>query len=360
MKLVNRLFTVCILLFVLAIYVQSKTALSNHIRQNEQPLETTTLSPAVDENPQPTTTQTPVVVDPTTTTLPPNEPIPNPPETTTLPPIPEPTTTLAPSPTDATTTLSPTIPNPPETTTLPPFIPTDPTTTITPENPVFTPAPTFIVTTTSSILPTDPNSQIPTTTAAIGNPTYPTNPTTTIPNTHPIPTTSTAPNPVDIGNVTASESPRTADAIIDNQYGAYSYYIWVPILASVLALLLIFFVVLVFVILICKRRAAQANKAARNDVAVPSVIVEVRSPGLPPAPVETLICPMTGKIFFDPVILVENGHTYERGAIERWLETHNEDPVTGKTLASKELKPNPDMKSSVSVFLNSVKQRITY
>ena len=42
----------------------------------------------------------------------------------------------------------------------------------------------------------------------------------------------------------------------------------------------------------------------------------------------------------DPVFVVETGMTYEREAIEAWLEEHNTDPSTGVTLADKRLAPN--------------------
>lgn len=41
----------------------------------------------------------------------------------------------------------------------------------------------------------------------------------------------------------------------------------------------------------------------------------------------------------DPVIAAD-GHTYERDAIQKWLQCSNASPVTGLTLASKELLPN--------------------
>ena len=41
----------------------------------------------------------------------------------------------------------------------------------------------------------------------------------------------------------------------------------------------------------------------------------------------------------DPVI-TSGGHTYERGQIERWLATHDTDPLTGERLDDKTLRPN--------------------
>ena len=42
---------------------------------------------------------------------------------------------------------------------------------------------------------------------------------------------------------------------------------------------------------------------------------------------------------FDPVIAAD-GHTYERDVIQKWLQRSSASPVTGLTLANKELLPN--------------------
>lgn len=44
-----------------------------------------------------------------------------------------------------------------------------------------------------------------------------------------------------------------------------------------------------------------------------------------------LRCPITCQLLTDPVILVESAQTYERAAIQEWLDRGNrKDPVTGK------------------------------
>ena len=45
-----------------------------------------------------------------------------------------------------------------------------------------------------------------------------------------------------------------------------------------------------------------------------------------------LICPITGEVFLDPVLLVGDGHTYEREAAERWLAKHATSPLSGQAL----------------------------
>ena len=42
-----------------------------------------------------------------------------------------------------------------------------------------------------------------------------------------------------------------------------------------------------------------------------------------------------------------DGHTYERSAIEQWLETHNISPATGLELDSKQLSPNYSLRSLI-------------
>ncbi len=59
----------------------------------------------------------------------------------------------------------------------------------------------------------------------------------------------------------------------------------------------------------------------------------------PEAPPEELVCPLTHELMIDPVITT-GGYTYERGPIERWLATHDTDPLTGEPLSDKTLRPN--------------------
>jgi len=58
------------------------------------------------------------------------------------------------------------------------------------------------------------------------------------------------------------------------------------------------------------------------------------------------LCPFTGTLFFDPVI-VEDGHTYERLAIETWLSKHESSPLEGTKISSKVAFPNQLMKKIV-------------
>uniref|UniRef100_A0A7S3NHK7 U-box domain-containing protein n=1 Tax=Aureoumbra lagunensis TaxID=44058 RepID=A0A7S3NHK7_9STRA len=51
--------------------------------------------------------------------------------------------------------------------------------------------------------------------------------------------------------------------------------------------------------------------------------------GTPPP--QEFICPLTQKIFIEPVLLLTDGRSFERSAIERWLAIHpKQDPITYK------------------------------
>ena len=59
------------------------------------------------------------------------------------------------------------------------------------------------------------------------------------------------------------------------------------------------------------------------------------------------LCPITQEIMVDPVIAMD-GHTYERRAIEEWLETNNTSPMTNSPLPNKMLLPNLAVRSMIS------------
>jgi len=62
---------------------------------------------------------------------------------------------------------------------------------------------------------------------------------------------------------------------------------------------------------------------------------------------ENLVCPISFELMEDPVILVEDGHTYERAAISEWLNIHTSSPMTNEPLRSKQLVPNKLVKSLI-------------
>ena len=52
-----------------------------------------------------------------------------------------------------------------------------------------------------------------------------------------------------------------------------------------------------------------------------------------------MLCPITQELMEDPVIAAD-GHTYERSAIQRWLQRRQTSPKAGTPLESATLFPN--------------------
>jgi len=69
-----------------------------------------------------------------------------------------------------------------------------------------------------------------------------------------------------------------------------------------------------------------------------------------------ILCPFTGSLFFDPVI-TEDGHTYERLAIECWLTNHETSPLDGSKISTKVLFPNQSMKKMVKQAYDDSKSK---
>ena len=57
-------------------------------------------------------------------------------------------------------------------------------------------------------------------------------------------------------------------------------------------------------------------------------------------------CPITYEVMTDPVTAAD-GMTYERAAIEKWLEDNDTSPSTGAELPHKHLNPNQALKSII-------------
>lgn len=65
---------------------------------------------------------------------------------------------------------------------------------------------------------------------------------------------------------------------------------------------------------------------------------------------ENVICPISQEIMKDPVILVADGHTYDRPFISEWLRLHNTSPMTGLRVGTKELVPNIALRNVIVDF----------
>lgn len=88
--------------------------------------------------------------------------------------------------------------------------------------------------------------------------------------------------------------------------------------------------------------AVLARKAAGSANAV--VAVPYKAPASQTQ--AFLTCPLTKEIMREPVIAAD-GYTYERHAIDAWLQHHNVSPVTGKHLTHKLLVDNTVIKSLI-------------
>ena len=63
-------------------------------------------------------------------------------------------------------------------------------------------------------------------------------------------------------------------------------------------------------------------------------------------PLPAFFCPITYEVMKDPVS-TEDGQTYERTAIEAWLERNDTSPLTNAMLRSKALIPNVVLRQTI-------------
>jgi len=71
---------------------------------------------------------------------------------------------------------------------------------------------------------------------------------------------------------------------------------------------------------------------------------------------DDLRCPITLVLIRDPVV-AEDGHTYERQAIETWIQQNGTSPLTNQPLSLRELRPNYIMKRMIDQFENALRQK---
>lgn len=68
-------------------------------------------------------------------------------------------------------------------------------------------------------------------------------------------------------------------------------------------------------------------------------------------PPESFCCPITGDIMDDPV-MDQQGHSYERRAIEAWLTKHQTSPTSRLPLTREQLIPNRSLHDAIETHLN--------
>eukprot|EP01126_Amoeba_proteus_P036078 TRINITY_DN3662_c0_g1_i1.p1 TRINITY_DN3662_c0_g1~~TRINITY_DN3662_c0_g1_i1.p1 ORF type:complete len:141 (-),score=31.01 TRINITY_DN3662_c0_g1_i1:124-546(-) len=86
----------------------------------------------------------------------------------------------------------------------------------------------------------------------------------------------------------------------------------------------------------------QLSSDAYKD-AIQSVSSNLLDEDCPPS----FLCPITQEIMVNPVLLLDTGSTYERRAIETWLQTKNTDPTSGVVLKNKTLVPILSLKNAI-------------
>ena len=64
---------------------------------------------------------------------------------------------------------------------------------------------------------------------------------------------------------------------------------------------------------------------------------------------EEFICPITQEIMMDPVVIAD-GRSYERSAIEHWFKHNATSPITNIILKSKQIFPNIQLKNVIRSF----------
>jgi hypothetical protein len=64
---------------------------------------------------------------------------------------------------------------------------------------------------------------------------------------------------------------------------------------------------------------------------------------------DNFICPITLAVMKDPVIC-SDAHTYERSAIEKWLNTNNHSPITREIITNNILIPNIALRNIIQEF----------
>ena len=93
-------------------------------------------------------------------------------------------------------------------------------------------------------------------------------------------------------------------------------------------------------------RRVAAERVGRGRGAVVRRQFLRRAGGAGPAGRGLLICPITQEEFYDPVITAD-GMTYERSAIERWLEHNHTSPSTNAELPHRHVVPNFALRASL-------------
>lgn len=72
---------------------------------------------------------------------------------------------------------------------------------------------------------------------------------------------------------------------------------------------------------------------------------------------EVFLCPITRGVMTDPVVIAD-GYTYERSAIEFWLRSSWKSPFTGLELPNKGMIPNQALRTLLKSLIDAVQDRV--
>ncbi|CAF1289982.1 unnamed protein product [Adineta ricciae] len=67
-------------------------------------------------------------------------------------------------------------------------------------------------------------------------------------------------------------------------------------------------------------------------------------------PPRDFLCPITREIMQNPVLLIEDGRSYELYALQHWLRDHNSSPMTNKPLRDRRFVHNFNLKSAIEEY----------
>ena len=90
-----------------------------------------------------------------------------------------------------------------------------------------------------------------------------------------------------------------------------------------------------------RRRSSPIQKAHTIEE-----IVELNV-GEPAEAPESFLCPITYDLMVDPMV-APDGNSYERSAIEQWLQQHGTSPISRQPMQSGQLIPNRSLKDAIA------------
>lgn len=103
------------------------------------------------------------------------------------------------------------------------------------------------------------------------------------------------------------------------------------------------------------KAAAVAKKRRKNAKAAAAAVAKVTAAQEAQSVPNEYLCPITMAIMVDPVF-TQDGHTYERVAIEDWLQQRQTSPKTNAPLSDKRLVENHALRALIGVWRESNRQ----